>query len=251
MVTVVKELHSNYIDSSRYDALNLLLTEAKASGDTVDITGAKFVPKTVALLSPAYNSGVKIVGGPKLLMELLEENKRRSLINIEDFPNVLTLPSTSVNDAIHQLENIERGTKWRTDESQLGDKVYMMYVALAFMYRYDIELCLGTQAYHIIELLSSMCGDLDGHGKYYCICNGDVRVVEREADGTYDMGQYGYISEDNFRIRFKAVPYYIGTERMTEEVKKKIFKPLLTKIAYSYKTNKAKSLYAFIGGKET
>lgn len=251
MVKVTTELNSKYIDNTRFAALSRLLDKALETGDTVDISGAKFAPICANLLSPAYNSGVKIVGGPKLMMEILEENKRRSLISEQDYPNVITLPNSSFDDAINYINDMDASKKWRIDDSSVSDQYYCLFVALILLMRDDVEVYLDKMAYYIINMIHNYFATIDGNGKYYCICNGDVRVVEKNSsNGKYDMGEYGFVDEEQFRIRFKAVPYAYGTEPFPEEWEKPVLRPLLNRLHGKYASNKGKSLYAFIGGKE-
>lgn len=251
MVKVTKELNSKYIDSTRFTALSRLLDRALETRETVDISDAKFVPKCANLLSPAYNSGVKIVGGAKLMMEILEENKRRYAVTEADYPNLIVLPTTSFDDATDFINDMDATKKWRVDCSKNGDPYYCAFIALILLIRNDVEVYLGTMAYYVMDMIHSYFANIDGYGKYYCICNGDVRVVERDTDtGKYDMGEYGLVDETQFRIRFKAVPYAYSNCEYPEEWEGPVLRPLLKRLHGKYTSNKGKSLYAFIGGKE-
>lgn len=251
MVKVSTELKSKYIDGTRWKALSDLLVAAKQSGETVDISNTKFVPKCASLLTAAYCDGVDIIGGPKLMMEILEENRRRSKISIDDYPNLITLPDTSFDDAVDYIMNMSSEEKWRVDNSKRGDMYYITFIAITLLIRDDLQIYIDPFAYAVIDLIHTYFATIDGNGKYYCICNGDVRVVERDAlTGKYDMGEYGMVSEEQFRIRFKAVPYAFGTEPYPDEWEKPVLKPLLNRLHRKYTSNKGRSLYAFIGGKE-
>lgn len=251
MVKVTSELKSKYIDSSRWKALSDLLERAKQENETLDISDAHFVPKCANLLTAAYCSGLKIVGGPKLMMELLEENLRRSKVSVNDYPNVIKLPDESFKDAVDYINNMSADLKWRVDPDKRGDIYYITFVALIVLIRNDLEIYIDPLAYAVIDLIHKLFINIDGKGKYYCISNGDVRVVTREADtGLYDVGEYGKITEEQFRIRFKAVPYAFGNEEYPSEWEKPVLKPLLNRLHNKYSSNKGKSLYAFIGGKE-
>lgn len=252
MAAVMKltdKVGTKYIDKTCISRLERALAECKEKGITLDISGAKFVPVCAGLLSPAYNDGVDIIGGTELQHKLLEENKRRSLLSAEAYPNVIQMPS-DYDSLLPSIKAIDESLKWRLDDSKIADPYYIMYAALVVMLRPEMEIFTSMCLETIITLMSSYCQTMTGYSKYHCIINGYCYTVEKNADGLFDTGVYGLVDDETLHLRFKAVPYEFGTANVYKEWRDIVVKPLVDRIYAKYKGNKGKSLYAFIGGKE-
>ena len=252
MATTMKltaKVGTRYIDKTCYSRLERAIAECFEKDMILDISDAKFVPLCAMLLSPAYNDGLQIIGANEMQQKILDENKARSMLNESQFPNVIKMPA-DYDSLFSSIKEIDASLKWRLDDSKIADTYYLLYAALVVMLRPDLDIFTSLCLEAIIELMSTYCQTMTGYDKYHCIIRGNCYVVERGADGLFDTGIYGRVDDETLHLRFKAVPYKFGTEKVYNEWRDSVIKPMVDRIYTKYKGNKGKSLYAFIGGKE-
>lgn len=210
VIKLCEALGTRYIINALTGAQIAFLDGKVGSGDVIDLAGCKMGPDSVMALSRYYDSIDFQNSEDGYLDYILKSNCTRAREPIVEYDEIDLTGVKDIDRYMELVQTLPTGVKYKpvVSLSKLLDKVTLI---LLIMSRPDIEFDIRHCASDIYDYVrDSWLLSAETHERYYELIPPDTVIRERNEDGMFGCGWYGFQREISFVRNRIVLPWEFG-----------------------------------------